>query len=512
MERIVPSDWSDFSDRLRRSLEGEVLLSYMRRRRWFREKSQRTATASILRISSIGEHLERIHLLVVTVGIDGAEAARYFLPLACARGEDAGRIEEEFPRRIVTASECDDQRCVLYDGVYSDLFRRRFLAIVLSGERLPVDLGGLASHRSRWIDGTEASREYPSRVSQVEQSNTSVVYGERFFLKLFRKIEPGINPDIELTRYLGDVAGYTHVPRYAASLTWEQDGSSSALGLLASYVPDARDGWSWVRDQVDRYFDAMLRDRAYEGTPVLDRVELIGRRTGELHLALADLPPEPYEEGPVPDEDEWVRRTALEQLLSMTMERIRHRLEREDDIARREPLEEALALEEPVLRRVRELTRRPFRGRRIRIHGDYHLGQLLLTDDDLIIIDLEGEPARSPEDRRRRDSVFRDVAGMMRSFHYALSDRFLSRRTERPREAPLLEPLLPDWYRRTSSVFLEAYRRTVAGSDLVPDDDGEALPAVYILEKAIYELGYELDNRPDWISIPIAGIRFVLEQ
>lgn len=528
MGPINRSDWIDFSPRLHKSLQGEPLLAYMRRRRWFREKSRRTEAATILRIHSIGEDLGRVHLLVVTVGVDAADATRYFLPLACACGEEARRVEREYPRRIVADTDCGDVRCIIYDGVYSESFRRGLLLMLLSDTTIPVDAGALIAHRSSFLDES-GIRDYSSRVSHVEQSNTSIVYGDRFFFKLFRKVEPGINPDIELTCYLGESAGFDHVPRYAASLTWEWQGTNAALGLLASYVPDARDVWTWVRDQVDRYFDATLRGASCDQEAFLDRVALIGRRTGELHLALAELPTEttstagPAAAGPATsgsssgeraatEDGGAARRAALTRLLEVTMERVRRRLAQDGNDAPLEPLQQALALEEPIQQRVSELIRDTAEPRLIRIHGDYHLGQLLWTGDDLVIIDLEGEPARSLEDRRRRDSVFRDVAGMMRSFHYALSDRYLHRLRERPEEAARLEPLLSDWYRRTSLEFLRAYRRTIEGSGLVPDDGGDALLEVYILEKAIYELGYELDNRPDWISIPIAGIRFVLEQ
>lgn len=509
MGPINRSDWINFSPRLRDSLEGDALLAYMRRRRWFREKSRRTGAPSIARIHSFGDDLHRVHLLVVTVGIESTDTTRYFLPLACACGEEAQSIEREFPRRIVADTECDATRCVIYDGVYSDRFRRYLLSTLLSGRTVHGEIGVLSAHRSASPGGPSPIHDHPSHVSHAEQSNTSIVYGDRYFFKLFRKIEPGINPDIELTWYLSETAGYAHVPQYLASLAWETSDAVSALGLLSSFVPDARDVWTWVLDRVDQAFDAALAGEPRDLAPFLDRVALIGRRTGELHLALAGLPPG---EGVAVADTGGAHRAALERLVTVTMKRVADRLVQEENTHRRESLREALALEEPVLRRVAQLTRQPTVGRHIRIHGDYHLGQLLWRGDDLVIIDLEGEPARSLEDRRRRNSVFRDVAGMLRSFHYALSDRYLRRCADQPEQAFALEPLLSDWYRRTSSAFLEAYRQTVAGSGLVPEDGGDALLEVYILEKAVYELGYELDNRPDWISIPIAGIRFVLEQ
>ena len=505
---ITADDWSRFSSRVRRMLERGPLLAYMQRCRWFREKSHRAVALEIADRYSIGRGLETVHLCIVNVDLDARSPSVYLVPIALASGGDAERATREHPERTIESIVLAGASALLYDGVYSASFRSGLLALLFDTERVETEHGALVVRRGVGMGLAPRDRGIESCVLHAEQSNSSINYDDRYFLKLFRKIDEGINPDIELTRYLGETAHFPHVPRFIAALEYET-ARRSAVALLTEYVPSRGDAWEYVRTEIDRYFDGSLSG-GYDERAFREWIVRIGRRTGEMHRALASIGSEGKQDRFTVEYQRFLRGT-LEERVRRTMERVRS-LREATGSDRDDRYAEVLALEEPVLRRFRMITERPIDAVRIRIHGDYHLGQLLCVGDDVVVIDLEGEPARSLEERRRKYSAFRDVAGMMRSFHYALYDRYLRRVRDRPDASTRLQESLLPWFMRTSDTFLDAYRTAVRGTELIPRDRSaaEMLLRVFLIEKAVYELGYELDNRPDWIAIPIAGIRFAL--
>ncbi|MGH7690580.1 MAG: putative maltokinase, partial [Gemmatimonadaceae bacterium] len=367
-----------------------------------------------------------------------------------------------------------------------------------------------------------------------EQSNTSVVFGNRLICKLFRKVEEGINPDVEVERFLTEQAKFPHTPDVAAVFEYKRRGRDGAvIGFLQQLVPNEGDAWTHTVDAIGRYFEAILThpERLSLTAPgdvhpldlrgatppppldsllheFLDRARLLGRRTAELHLALAsraDLPdfaPEPFTTY-YQRELYQGSRTLARQVLARVRKGIRD-LPNEDDRARARTLVKA---EDQLLARLKQVVDHKFTGRRIRCHGDYHLGQVLYTGRDFVIIDFEGEPARTMSERRFKRSPLRDVAGMFRSFDYAASYALRAGRV-RAEDVPLLQPAAALWVVWVQAAFATAYLTTVAPADLLPrgDADLRALLDFSLLDKAIYELGYELNNRPDWVHVPLEGI------
>jgi len=354
---------------------------------------------------------------------------------------------------------------------------------------------------------------------------------------------------VELLRHLSEKHAFPHVPGYVGSLEYRNaEGESSALGLLIDYVSSSGDAWSYTRDAIDRFFEVILVGSDVDARSVevpdsildqgpaqvpdlflemadgffLEMIELLGQRTGEMHLALAAeradpaFKPEPF--------SRLYQRSLYQSLRSLTRRvtaSVRTtagrgtagrgtagRLDEETDSLARK----FLALEPTILDRFSRITSGRIEANKTRIHGDYHLGQVLFTGRDFVIIDLEGEPARTLSERRLKFSAFRDVAGMLRSFHYAIHSRYLETVGIRPEDGPRLEPWIPVWYTWVSTIFIRSYLETVDGAGFVPGErEGlETLLDVYLLEKAVYEIGYEINNRPEWLRIPLQGIRFVL--
>jgi trehalose synthase-fused probable maltokinase len=315
----------------------------------------------------------------------------------------------------------------------------------------------------------------------VEQSNSSVVFGEALILKAFRRVEPGVNPELELLRFLSE-REFPNIAPLAGWYEFEGRFIDATLGILQEYLVDARDGWELALDEI-----------ASDPDGFLGRLRALGEVTGELHSVLGSdssrpdfAPDQPSQEALsllTADVDEQIERIFL-------------------DLPESEAIAPIAGRGQDVRERLQALSHIGAGGRVIRTHGDYHLGQTMLTDRGWVILDFEGEPARPLPERRLKRSPLRDVAGMLRSFSYVTAGARLLRGVDVPEE----------WEERARAAFLEGYFERVDTGLLPPGEAPTAqLLSVFELEKAVYELRYELNNRPDWVGIPVAGILRLLE-
>jgi maltose alpha-D-glucosyltransferase/alpha-amylase len=381
------------------------------------------------------------------------------------------------------------------------------LAAIAAGRHLAGQAGRVSFHPTPGWTFPRDPDAVPARRHPGEQSNTSVMLGGGLVLKTLRRPQPGLNPDLEITRFLTTRTGFRHVPRLAGWSEYEGPEGTATLGVLQEFVVNAGDGWKHVvgalraRVTADRAAGTADRAVAPARDPLIADVRQLGTITGGLHVALASDAGDPdFAPEPVARED--VARWAAD-------------IRRDAEAAARP----GAAGDEPGLgeagragiARVVDALGALVGTVKIRSHGDYHLGQVLKTPDGFAIIDFEGEPARPLAERRARQSPLRDVAGMLRSLDYAAhAVAFGLAPDER---APALG-VLTAWEEAARGAFLAGYREAVAESPapLVPSSEGALLAAcgAFELEKACYELRYERDNRPDWVAIPLAGIRRVL--
>ncbi len=538
---VTSRDWSSFSPTLKEALEEKVLKSYIASSRWYREKSNKIRRARIEDHAQVGGADNRSWLLLVRLDLANDKSETYLLIVSRGTESEAQLISEENPKAIVCAIGGDGVDGVLYDGVYNAAVRTSLLQLFTGRKKFKTNRGEIVVRRGRNLArlASELDGSSTSRVLKVEQSNTSILYPDALFFKLYRKIEEGINPDIELLEYLTEQTDYQQVPVFAGNLEYKRGRSDdSAVGLLVSFAPNQGDGWAYAVSAVDRFFDTVLElpeairidppasifqggiqevpDEFLDlaGGLFFEMMSLLGQRTAELHLALAgshdreDFAPEPF--------SKLYQRSAYQSFRSQirrTMSMAR-RVSRRLDESSRELAQTFIDSEAKMLDYITGITDHKIAAEKIRIHGDYHLGQVLFTGRDFVIIDLEGEPARTLSERRLKYSAFRDVAGMIRSFHYAVSSRFLERINLRPEDQSTLEPWIETWYGYVASTFLNAYLTGVEGASFVPDEraDVELLVNLFTLEKAVYEIGYEINNRPDWLRIPLRGVNFVLDQ
>ncbi len=531
----VPHEWQDvFRGRAGERLEA-LLPFHLRAQRWFRGKARPVRRCSVVDVIRLDGVAWAVLLLVRVDFVDG-ESDTYVLPLGFE--PHAGRIETTRPAAIVTRVRLPDteEPGALYDTTMEPQIAAALLGEVAGRRALRGMRGQVRSERTGAYRRLETRGEAtPATVMRAEQSNTSIVYGDRWVLKLFRRLEDGVSLDLELGRYLTDRA-FPNAPGVGGTLEYRVGAAEPrTMALLQQHVANEGDAWKLTLDELGVFLErasawrakpsrmavdagALLRLAQNEPSEeareligaYLELSRLLGRRTAELHAALSGRPddpafaPEPF--------TVFYQRSLYQSLRNLTGQVLQSAGTRRDELVARAPeVGAVLDAEEEILARFARVLGRRIHVVRIRTHGDYHLGQVLFTGKDFVITDFEGEPARPLSERRMKRSALRDVAGMLRSFHYAVyTARFEAARSGvlRGDSAEPLEPFVRFWYAWAAGAYLRGYLEAAAGSTFLPADDAdlELLLDAYLLEKAVYELGYELNNRPDWVVIPARGI------
>jgi trehalose synthase-fused probable maltokinase len=381
---------------------------------------------------------------------------------------------------------------VLSDAMFSSAFRSNLLGMIYSNSSVSSGDNCVSGKAGSGLNGIPFEGLTDSRVLGVEQSNTSILYGGgRLFLKVFRRLEAGINPDAEMSRFLCERQHFAHIPAYCGELEVRIGQETYPMGLMLEGVENNGDAWSWALKILDNYY------RGEDSGKALERIAQLGEYTAAMHLALAsDEEDDAFKPEPL-------SRSDFEQLAAS----VTARLDALIPMLRNRQSEDALAGEvlsrEAALRRdiaqLRSLAAGPAKIRHH--HGDYHLGQVLDLGGDWMIIDFEGEPTRSLAERRQKRSPLRDVAGMLRSFHYAAHSACPAGQADARKRAE-------EWSEAASSAFLAGYMARAEGGVFLPAaaSDRDALLRAFVLEKALYEVDYEMNNRPAWLPIPLRGI------
>ncbi len=521
---IHAKSWGEvFADRNREVLSSAIL-RYVRSRRWFGGKARTVNTVAIL--ETVPLNREAGTLVVVEIDYTEGEPDRYLLPLAMAQ---ARRADE--PERTTTLIARLRDGCLLYEPIAEEKFGNTLLDIIARRKRLKGRSGLVNGSPTRAFRELRDGGEMHAQVLKAEQSNTAIVYGERLFLKLFRRLEPGINSDLEIGRFLNEETSFRNTPRVAGAIEYSTNSGSepATVAVLQNYTPNSGDAWRYTLDVINRFFERVVSDpaaieritKAASPDPLAEKpssdvaqeliggyladAELLGRRTAQMHLALAsrqDIPafkPEPF--------TPHYQRSIYQSIRTLSVQAFQLLRKRAKHIA---DAEELIGRESEIHQRLRRIIDSKIGGSRIRIHGDYHLGQVLFTGNDFVIIDFEGEPARPLSERRIKRGALRDVAGMLRSFHYAPYAVVYGQSEGsviRAEDVNALEAGSRFWYQSAGASFLRAYLDESGAASHLPPDRAELriLLDAYLLEKALYEIIYELNNRPDWVRIPIRG-------
>ncbi len=515
----------------------QILPGYLLPRRWFGAKAR---TIQAVRLAEAIPLDLGVYLSLIEVQFTEGQPETYVLPLAFAVGTEAETLRAERPNAVVANLHTAEGDGVLYDAVWNKAFDSLLLEAIGQGGAWHGAAGDVAAAPTiafSWLRGDPREALTP-HVLGVEQSNTNVRYGKRLLLKLFRRLESGANPDQEIGSFLTEKVAFPHVPPVAGALEYRRQGSEPiSLALLQGFVANQGDAWRYTLDSLQDYFTRTkayyappawvtelpqeplltlagqpIPDQAAEAIgPYLDSARLLGQRTAELHLALASQPDDPVF-GLEPFDPAY--RQHLQANMHNLASTISQLLRQNYDslpAAAQGPAEQVLALEQRIVQDFDALLESDITAQRERIHGDYHLGQVLYTGEDFMIIDFEGEPARPLSERRQKGSPLQDVAGMLRSFHYAAYAAYfheVDRPDRSPRKMADLEAWARYWHLWVSVAYLQAYLQAAGDAPFIPADRSElkALLDAYLLSKAVYELGYELNNRPHWVAIPLQGI------
>jgi maltose alpha-D-glucosyltransferase/alpha-amylase len=471
------------------------LAQFLIRQRWFAAK---THGIDAVRVEDWAVLEPEAPFLLLLLDVDHD---RYYLPITVSAAAPAG---------AAVARKGDD---AVVDAHDDPRFARHVLAAIAGGRSLATRAGLVRFLPTPGWPFPSDPGALAARRLTGEQSNTSLILGRSLVLKSLRRPQPGTNPDVEIARFLAARTRFRQVPHLAGDAEYVgPDGRAASLALLQEFVDNTGDGWRYLTTALEQRGEALeRRGEALEQRaealdagpdPLLDDLRRLGEVTAGLHVALASDPDDPdFRPEPVTQADvlRWTADITRDLQSPALAGLLATHAAAGGDPAR--SVARALAALEPLATATV----------RIRGHGDYHLGQVLKTADDFVIIDFEGEPARPLVERRAKHSPLRDVAGMLRSLDYA-AHAVAFGRPEADRANAIARLLR--WEQRARRAFLDGYRAIAATSPvpLVPVSDAalEGACAAFELEKACYELRYELDNRPDWAPIPLAGIARIL--
>jgi maltose alpha-D-glucosyltransferase / alpha-amylase len=506
---------------VRTLIERESLVPFLQRQRWFGGKARVLRSARFLDWGVLRRGVRPIFITIIQADYQDGGREQYFVPLALLEGSAADGVLASAPQAAL-ARLTGARKGFVVDGAADEETMRTLLDILDRQEAGRTKRGAVRIKRTSVFGLLRGEGPLTPRRLAAEQSNTSVVFGDRLIAKLFRRLEAGPNPDVEIAEFLTTKTAFGRAPRLAASLEYERAGDPAMhLAEMSELVKSQADGWNYALAELDRFYDEISTRQppsaellpsagplamAARPTPheicelsgaYIDSAQQLGRRTAELHLALASDSTSPAFAPESFTKDDVARlaadaigalktvRRSLDAAVSQRIERALHGL-RDGDGGRSMRLTTA----------------------RIRIHGDFHLGQVLWSEGDFYLIDFEGEPARPLEQRRRKDSPLKDVAGMLRSFSYAAYAALFARAGGRSDEVDRLDAWARVWQGWAGAAFLKGYLAAAGPAPFLPADPVQcaALLKLFLIDKALYELKYELNSRPDWVRIPLRGL------
>jgi maltose alpha-D-glucosyltransferase/alpha-amylase len=533
--------WEDLFRSTHRARLEEAVAAYLPGCPWFQGVGRTVETVLLTDVIPVPYEESAVRITLVQVKYTEGEPETYLLPLACAAGPQAEEIQRDLPAAVLARLELGDASApgVLYDPTGEKRFARVMLRAILRSYRTVRPGGTLEAQALPPLAQLQNGAPLGDPVlHKVGPSHTTLAFEERLLLKVFRRVEEGVNPALELGRFLGERTAFRQVPPTAGFIEYRPraDGALT-LAVLEGFVPHQGDAWRYTLDALGRYYEHVLTraDGAHDLPlprrplpdlaeadlpplaldllgPYLEPARQLGRCAAEFHQALAsdggnpDFTPEPF--------SALYQRSLYQSLRSQllrSLELLRKRLgtlaETDHGLARL-----VLEHEEELLRRARQITEQKLTARRCRNHGDFHLGKVLYTGKDFVIIDLEGNPQRPLSDRRRKRSPLRDVASMLRSFHYATLAAS-ARGGVRPADVPVLEPWRRFWHLWVSVAFVKAYLDVVGREPFMPGERGEleTLLSFYLLKRTSQELRDDVLRRPDRVRVPLEGFLQVLD-
>ncbi len=504
-----------FEGGTRDRLEREILTAYLPRQRWFSSKARRLTGTRVLDRGPIGDRPLPV-LTIVLVEYDDGGSERYSVPLSVVTGGAADSLSDATSGpamawldsaggALLVDALADNASCAhIVEGLAD--------ASPLTTVEYPLGLGAIRAVRDRLPLFAHAADVMSLRRTGAEQTNSSIVVGSAAILKMYRKLEAGIHPELEIGRYLW-THGFTDVPQVLGSLEYSHAGEQVALAVLHALVANAQDGWQHALEHVRVFYSAHATQPVEEAIvradvgPYLDAARILGDQTGHLHRTLAaasdpSMVPEPLTQDELIAVASGTRARADRAFRQLATAR------RSAPASARTRFEALFERREDLARQLDALVSSPIHADKTRCHQDFHLGQLLWTGRRYALLDFEGEPLRPLSERRIKRSPLTDVAGILRSYSYAAWSGLFEWTAEQRQDPVALEPVARAWESAVAAAFVNAYQAATRGTSFVPSDPAarEQLLRLLMIDKALYELEYELNNRPGWILVPVEGL------
>ena len=507
----------------------DVLEKYIVKKRWYGGKASKLKYIELAEYFRIQQHEEVYYGLILEVNFQEAFYQHYFLPIAFVTDENFAQENRILPVSI------EHQKGYIIDAAHLEAFRKLVFERILTAE--PIDKTKVRYHKNALFENIAYES---SRFMGVEQSNTSIVYNEKYVLKFFRRIYVDRNPDYEMSRFLSEISDYKNTPLYLGSINViDSDQSTLTIALMQEMVENEGDAWDYILKEVHKVFmnlefkniniKQLPKATPFERLEITDvspeiidwiglnlfhKTQVLAKRTAEMHIALGseftDTAFEPTHFNG--DYEVWLKNRLLYQFQNRlnTVENNLHKLKGIAlDLAN-----DFLARKNEIRKRFVDFDWTKLKGLRIRIHGDYHLGQILVQNDDFYIIDFEGEPESTIRDRKVKQPPLKDVAGLFRSYHYAIYSSIFNNKDLYKESQEELFEAGEIFYNYIINVFLGTYVALIkkANLNIGYKEERIFLLQYSLLEKAVYELGYELNSRPQWAVIPLKGISNIINQ
>jgi len=513
----------------------DVFPNYMQNKRWFAGKG---ANINFFRLEFLLDYYvgnKKYYLCVVEVVLENSATQRYFIPLDFHLG-DPEKVENE---AVITPIKVQNDVGLLTDAIYSSEFRNDLFLKILNEENPKTNIGSLQFLKGS-ILSNESSNNISSRLLNADQSNTTIVYNDMYFFKIYRRLYREINPDFELTYFLSEKTTFQNSPKFAGSFTWKRENLPDiSIGLMQSKIEHHSEAWPYMVNMTSSFFDILENEKIdlgqlsspslyganadfkeselisyLIGEDVLEFVKKLALRTAEMHIALASgkmeksFSPRNFNE----DYSVWLKNRLNQQFdrRYLLIEQNFHKLQG----LSKTYAEKVLKAKNEIKNYILDFDDLKLISTRIRIHGDYHLGQVLIGNDDIFILDFEGEPEATIRDRKVKQPPLKDVAGMLRSFHYAIYATIFNKLAKSELTQEQLFEAGEHYYNTIGNIYLKTYMEKAMDKSLNIGYQKEInyLLKYHLLEKAVYELGYELNARPNWAIIPLTGLINLIEE
>ncbi|CAF3814590.1 unnamed protein product [Adineta steineri] len=542
---IKLQQWNDIVEdkEIKGKLQNEILPNYVTKMRWFGGKGHALKSIQIIDYVILPfTDLDSAYHLLLEISYHDGSPDIYHLPIAYSPIDVSSELQKNYSQSIISLINIDNKEGLLYDALY-DRRSQQALATNLannctikqkSGELVFTSTPNLKRYVHEQLNST-------SKILITEESNTSIIYDQDFFLKIYRNVDRSINSDVEINQFLNNETTFRHIPKYVGSIQRQFGKETIVLGMIQEYISCISDGWIYILERLDDFSlnilshtditsinkelrGSLTNPLDYEEIPedlkkLFDKttsklISLLGHRTGQMHQALSSnnelssFYPEKYSV-----DDQHSLFSSIHSLIETVFQNLKENLQKlPEDV--QEEAKEILSMKNELIRILERISSREINVTKTRIHGDYHLAQVLFTGDNFLIVDFEGEPAIHFTERRAKHSPLKDVAGMIHSFHYAAYRSLFLNPQRKSEDINTLLPFIQLWFHYISGFFIKSYLDTTKDAPFIPNNkqDIQILLETFLLQKAVYELNYELNYRLDWIIVPLKGIKSIIEQ